>query len=260
MRKRITQILFTYIFWMVAGQAVLAGNSKTETLLQEANELFASAKDNLALQKFEQALELEPDCYEALWKSSLLNSRIGLRYSDLLTQQKYFEKAWSYADAALCVNPEDAESNYVMALAVYNKANVLGVKERMLRSKVIKFHLDAALNADPAHADAWQLMGRWNFKNANLSKPEKAAVNMFFGGVSLDASNEKAVEALQKAISYNPANISYYYDLACVYRELQKMDLVEVTLLEASELKILTTEELEVSRRCQAMLREIQKA
>lgn len=260
MRAQLTVLLLMLLVWSAGGQQASAGSSKTETLLQEANQLLAASKDNLALQKFEEALVLEPECYEALWKASLLNSRIGLRYSDLLTQQAYFEKAWQFADAALCADPEDGEGNYVMALAVYNKANVSGVKERMLRSKVIKFYLDAALCADPKHADAWQLLGRWNFRNANLSVPEKAAVNMFFGGIPLEASNEKSVDALQNAIKYNPGNIVYYYDLACVYRELQKPDLVEVTLLEASELSILTTEELEVSRRCKAMLREIQKA
>ena len=203
---------------------------------------------------------MEPNCDEALWKASLLNSRIGNRYSDQISKLKYYENAWRYADAALCANPNDAEANYVMALAVYNKSLVLGLKERMQRTKVIKFYLDEALCANPEHADAWQLLGRWHFKNANLSLPERSAINLFFGGVALGASNEMAVEALQNAIKFNPKNISYYYDLAIVYNELQKPDLSIVTLQEAIDLKLITAEELEISRRCKNMLNQMIKA
>jgi hypothetical protein len=237
-----------------------AAVSSVTVMLQEANSLYANAKDTQALRKFEEVLQVKPDCYEALWKASLLNSRIGNRYSDQVSKLHYFENAWHYADAALCAGPGDAEGNYAMALAVYNKSLVLGLKERMQRTKVIKFYLDEALCANPQHADAWQLMGRWHFKNANLSLPERSALNLFFGGAPLEASNEAAAEALQNAIKFNPNNISYYYDLAIVYKELEKTDLSIVTLQEAIDLKLMTSEELEINRRCKNLLSQMNKA
>ena len=258
MQLRVTFIYLLLFLGMAAGQRTLAATSEVKLLLQEANLFYAEAKDNLALQKFEEALELDPTCYEALWKSSILTSRIGNRYSDVISKLNYYDKAWQFADKALCAFP-GAEANYVMALAVYNKAMALNVKERMQNSKVIKFYLDEAICANPTYADAWQLMGRWHFKNANLNLAEKSAVNLFFGGVPLDASNEQAVEALQKAINFNPNNISYYFDLACVYRELQKEDMSMALLQDAVNLKLLTSEELEISRRCKAMLDEMER-
>ncbi|MBK0402849.1 tetratricopeptide repeat protein [Adhaeribacter sp. BT258] len=261
MRVRLTTLLLLLLIcWTSAGLQARAAVSSVSVLLQEANTLYANAKDTQALRKFEEVLKAEPACYEALWKASLLNSRIGNRFSDQVSKLQYFENAWRFADAALCANPGDAEANYVMALAVYNKSLVLGLKERMQRTKVIKFYLDEALCANPQHADAWQLMGRWHFKNANLSLPERSAFNLFFGGAPLEATNEQAAEALQKAINFNPNNISYYYDLAIVYKELQKEDLSIVTLQEAIDLQLLTSEELEISRRCKNMLNEMNKA
>ena|SRR5688572_1601002 len=258
MRLRFTIFLFILFLGMAAGSKALAATTKVNELLHQANQFYADAKDNLALQKFEEVLKLEPTCYEALWKSSLLNSRIGTRYSDVISKLNYYDKAWNYADQALCAFP-GAEANYVMALAVYNKALALNVKERMQNTKVIKFYLDEALCANPTFADAWQLMGRWHFKNANLNMAEKSAVNLFFGGIPLDASNERAVVALQNAIKYNPNNISYYFDLACVYRELENKDMSVALLQDAVNLKLLTTEELEISRRCKAMLEEMDR-
>lgn len=258
MRLRFTLFLFILFLGMAASQNVLAATTKVNELLKEANLFYADAKDNLALQKFEEVLKLEPGCYEALWKSSLLNSRIGSRYGDVISKLNYYEKAWNYADQALCAFP-GAEANYVMALAIYNKALALNVRERMQNTHVIKFYLDEALCANPEYADAWQLMGRWHFKNANLNMAEKSAVNLFFGGVPLDASNERAIVALQNAIRYNPSNISYYFDLACVYRELENEDLSITLLQDAVNLKLLTSEELEISRRCKAMLDEMNR-
>lgn len=258
MRVRLSALLLILFWCFAAGQTSLAAGTKVKLLLNEANSLYDNAKDNLALQKYEEVLQLEPTCYEALWKASLLNSRIGNRYSDVISKLNYFDKAWYFADGALCAFP-GAEANYAMALAVYNKALALNVKERMANSKVIKFYLDEALCANPTYADAWQLLGRWHFKNANLNLAEKSAVNLFFGGVPLDASNEQAVSALQNAIKQNPNNISYYFDLACIYRELEKEDMSQAMLQDAISLKLVTSEELEISRRCKAMLEEMDR-
>jgi tetratricopeptide (TPR) repeat protein len=264
MRTVLATLICLTLFWSGAGATTSAPGSnakcEAETLVTEANKLMEAAKDNQALKKFEEALKSDPVNYEALWKISLLNTRIGLRYDDLLTQQNYFENAWYYADAALCAKPDGSDANYVMALAVYHKANNIGMKERMQRTQEIKYFLDVALCENPRHADALQLLARWHYRNANLNLAEKTAFKMFYGNSPSEASNEEAIEALQRAIKYNPSNISYYYDLACIYREMEKNDLCEVTLQEASELKILTTEELEISRRCKLMLREIEKA
>jgi tetratricopeptide (TPR) repeat protein len=248
------------LFWAAAGQQVWAAASKGDALLQEARQLYATSKDAQALQKYQEVLEIEPNCYEALCNSSLLYSRIGTRFPDIISKLNYFESAWNFADKALCVNNDGADGNYAMALSVYNKALASGLKERMRVTKVIKFYLDKALCEDSKHADSWQLLGRWYFKNANLTAAETAALNMFFDGAPLEVSNEKAVEALQKAIKFNPENISYYYDLALVYWELQKPDLCELTLEEAGDLKLVTTEELEISRRCKALLSKIDKS
>ena len=259
MRIRSTYFILLFLLWSATGFSNPAAETRVKVLLQQANQLMDSAKDNKALQTYEEAIALDPGCYEALWKASYLKNRIGLRYSDEVSKLLSFQKAWTYADAALCANPDDAEGNYVMALSVYNKAMVSGVKERMLRTNDIKFFLDKALKDNPEHAAAWQLLGRWNYRNANLSMPERTALNMFFGGVPLEASNEKAMEALQNAIQYDPKNISSYYDLATVYMEMDKPDLCQVTLQEAMELELRTSEELQISKRCKLMLERIEK-
>ena len=151
MWSRFTLFLFILFLVVAAGQRSLAATTKVNELLQEANQFYAEAKDNLALQKFEEVLKLEPSCYEALWKSSLLNSRIGTRYSDVISKLNYYDKAWNFADQAMCAF-SGAEANYVMALAIYNKALALNVKERMQNSKVIKFYLDEAICANPTYA------------------------------------------------------------------------------------------------------------
>ncbi|MDX5348412.1 MAG: hypothetical protein LPK19_14340 [Hymenobacteraceae bacterium] len=233
-------------------QALAGGDTKE--LLAEARELFQNFKDSEALQKYEELLQVDSLHYEALCKASLINSRIGSRYTDETRKIQFFSSAKEYAAKAYHLQPQDDESNYVMALAISNLAVVSGVKERIAVTRELKAHLDQALRDNPEHADAWHLLGRWHYKVANFNFAEVTAANLLFGGVPLGASNEKAIQAMQQALKYSPNNIQYYYDLARMYKSLKEKEACKNTLQCAVSLSLVTSEDLEVSRRCKNML------
>ena len=231
--------------------------SGSEQLLQQANQLLNSYKDSEALLLYEKVLSVAPDNYEALCKASLLHCRIGERYSsDETTKLQHFVKAKQYALKAYDLDPADAESNYVMALSLNCEAMTSGPKDRLVGINEIKTFLDAALAANNQHAGAWHMMGRWYFKMANLNFAEKIASKMLFGGVCGEATNQVAADALEKAIMYEPDNIRYYYDLACIYDEMKAKEARNLVLEKAIVLTFETKDELELSRRCRIMLQK----
>ncbi|TPE43400.1 hypothetical protein FJM65_13825 [Pontibacter mangrovi] len=227
--------------------------------MKRAEELLNSYKDSEALKLYEQVIVASPDNFEALCKASILHSRIGDRFSDETRKLEHFNKAAAYAQSAYTLQPKNAESNYAMAVALGAKAMVSGPKERLRNIHQMKPYVDAALQADSHHAGAWHVLGRWYFKMANLNFAERAACKMIFGGVAEEATNQKAAEAIEKAVSYAPGNISYYYDLACVYKEMKNTTACIDTLHKALSLSLRTQDELELSRRCNMMLQEQQK-
>jgi len=248
------------IVWMLCGSvsAVMADGTAAgnEQLLQRARELLTAYKDNEALALYEQVLSDSENNYEALCKASYLHCRIGERFADESSKLSHFEKARSLALHAYIIKPEDAESNYVMALSLGCTAMVAGPRQRLAAIYQVKPYIDKALSYNMQHDGAWYVLGRWYFKVANLNLAEQVAAKLFFGGVKEKATNQDAVDALNKAIRYNPDNIRYYYDLACVYKEMKDKDASINTLRKALTVNMETTEELELSRRCKIMLEE----
>ncbi|MDQ4139009.1 MAG: hypothetical protein M3142_00660 [Bacteroidota bacterium] len=232
-------------------------NNTSDELVREANQLLEEYKDVEALQKFEEVLVVNPDHYEALYKVSLLHSRIGFRYPDELQKGEHFLLAKEYAEKALKVKKSGAESNYVMALAIANISFVSGAKARISNLKEIKSYIDKSIAANPNYANAWHLLGRWHYKVANMNVFECTISKLVKGSTKSEASNNQAINCFQKAIKLDGTNLNYYYDLAVVYREMKEIDQSIAVLQNAMQVQPVTSEELEVSRRCKVMLNEL---
>lgn len=257
--KRLCKAFPVILFFFCAAFAGVADDGASgnhDKLLERAQQLLGSYKDSEALVVYEKVLEESADNYIALCKASYLHCRIGERYTDETKKQEHIAKARAYANRAYALNPGDAESNYVMALSLGSQALIAGPKERLTNINEVKSFVDAALAADAKHAGAWHILGRWYFKMANLNFAEKAASKFLFGGVCGSASNKDAADAMEQAISYNPRNIRYYYDLALIYDEMKDKEACIATLTRALTLTLDTKEELELSRRCKIMLQE----
>jgi len=253
----VIRLILGVLVWLAVAGRTQAAAIDDDDLLKEANSLLGQYKDSEALEKFKLVLLDNPDHYEALYKASLLNSRIGGRYIDETEKLQYFTSAKVYAESALQVQPNGADSHYAMALAINNLSMVSGAKDRLKSLSIIKDHLDKALRANPEHAAAWQLLGRWYYKAANLNFLETTASKFLTGSAPVGASNYRAIEALQKSITINPLNISGLYDLAIIYHDTNQTRQSIQVLQEALKLNLITSEDLEISRRCKAMLLQI---
>ncbi|HYD90180.1 MAG TPA: hypothetical protein VEA37_01695, partial [Flavobacterium sp.] len=187
--------------------------------LKEAERLENNMQEEAALKKYLEVLNEDPKNYEALWHTSLLYSKIGNRKDNEDEKISYFNKAKDYAQRALNVNPNDAESNFVMSVAMGRMALIVGAEERVAASRDIKKYADKAIKLNPKHAGAYHVLGIWNFKVANLNWAERVAANMLFGGIPEGASNEEALRNFKKAIQLGPDYMLYYYDLGKFYDE-----------------------------------------
>ena len=230
---------------------------KADSLKARADTLYKQHQEKQALELYQQILEQDPDNYEALWKSSFLYSRIGHRFEDEDKQEQYFNKGIELAKRALEVNPDDSQSNFVMSVAMGRKALISGAKDRVAASREIKKYADRAIELDSTNAGAWHVLGRWNFKVANLSWLERAAANTLFGGISGNASNKKAAKAIRKAIELDDNYILYYYDLARIYEEMGRDARAIETCQQAIELPSLTPDGPGLKKKCQELIQDI---
>lgn len=238
--------------------AAFAQENNVNVALQNANQLFSEHKESQALEAYLAVLKTEPQNYAALWNASYLYSRIGNRFSEKKKKIEYFNKAKELALKALDVDSTDANSNFAMSVAMGRIALISSPKARVAASSDIKHYAEQALKYDPHHAGAWHVLGRWNYKVANLSFAEKLAANLLFGGLPKGASDKNAINDYKKAIEYDGNDMMYYIDLAKVYKtENQDQEAIQ-TLQKMLRLQPVTPDDPGFVKEAHKMLKKLQ--
>ncbi len=253
-------ILLFMLLGVVMGVNAQTKEAQIKELLTSADKLRAANNEALAISKYEAILKLDPGHYEALHSISLMYSRVGNRFSaeDQAKKVEYYNNAKKFADKAILANPTDAEGQFVMAVAMGRMALISDAKGRVAASKDIKKYAEAAIRYAPEHAGAWDVLGRWNTKVANLSFAEKAAANLLFGGVPEGASNENAIRCFNNALTYKPNYILYMYDLATSYYQVKNIAKSKEILNALLKLPPVTQDDPGVQKEAKMMLQSMQ--
>ena len=250
---------FIFIALLLMRGLCFAQTDQVPELIAEAKSLDASAHEEEALQKFLHILQLDPDNYEATWNISLLYSKIGNRFTNIEKErEQYFNYAKQYAERALRLNPNDAESNYVMAAAMGRMALVSGPKEKVAASRDIRKYAELAIQFNPNHAGAWYILGKWNYEVANLNWAEKTAANVLFGGIP-EGTLDEAIKDYVKAIKLDPDYILYYRDLALALDQEKFYDEEIRVLNKGLALKPKTEDDPAYVAQCKQLLDAVKK-
>ena len=208
--KRLLFILFTTlsILFPVA--------QDLNTLIKEADRLEAIPDENAALAKFKEVLRVSSINLHALSKCSELCSRIGKRQKDNKVRDSYYAAARIYAETALKIDPVNSEASCSMAIALGRSTMSKTGKEKMLNAKEIRKYVDISIKTNPNYFLAWHVLGRWHYEVSSLNFFEKAAVNIFYGGLP-SSSYKESIAAFEKSQSLTPGFILNYFELAKAY-------------------------------------------
>ena len=253
------RFLFIVLTIFVAAQVSIAQNNQgVNKLLQKADSLKKGFHEKEALHTYLQVLDIDSTNFKAVWNASYFYSRVGNRFEDKSQKEAYFKKAKKLAERALRLRPDNAYSNFVMAVAMGRIALIASAKDRVAASNDIKHYVDKSISEDSSLAEAWYVLGRWNYKVDNLNFAERLAANMLFGGLPKGASTKKAIRCYQKAIHLNPKVIMYYYSLAVAFHtEHQDQEAIE-TIDELLKLPNKTPDDPGYKREAQKLLKKIE--
>jgi tetratricopeptide (TPR) repeat protein len=212
---------FTYLLYAQDVNAVL----------KQADQLETSMNDAEAINKYKEALQIQPKNMYALCKCSELCSRIGGRLiDDKAKQDDFYSAAKTYARAALQLNPDCSEANFVMSLVMGRDALRKGGKEKIEAVKDIKKYADLSVKYDPQNYKAWFVLGKWYYEVSNLNYFERLAVKIFYGALP-PASIGDAISCLEKSKSLNPGFILGYLSLAKAYKRDDKENIAKQNLM-----------------------------
>ena len=175
-----------------------------------------------ALAHYEAALRLEPTRYDALWKAS----RSAVDQGENSTgdqQKKLYQLGESYARKATAADPRDAEGHFALARALGRIALSVGSRERVGYAKEIRAEAMRALELNPAHAGALDIMGMWNAEVMRLNGIARMIAKNFLGGqVFGTASWAEAQRYLEEAVRVDPNGVVHRLNLGRVYVDVDK--------------------------------------
>lgn len=225
------------------------------TLINEGDKLEAALNEKGAIEKFQQVIRLQPLNVYAINKCSELCSRIGYRETSSTARITYYEAAQKYAAIGLRIEPANSNSNCMMAIALGRISLEKSGQEKVKAAKEIKKYVDIALKNDQANYKAWHVLGRWNYEISNLSFIEKAAVNIFFGGVP-KATFADAVKSFEKAKNISPGFVINYFEMARAYKKTDQMDKAIASLNTLLQLPNTTEDDEAAKNNARKLLKE----
>lgn len=228
--------------------------------LFQAATLANSFKDSEALAVYQEVLKTVPNHYLALWQAAVLSVKIGARYSDETRKSAYFDAARQYADRALALRPEGGESNYAVALALFNQATLYRAGARLTAFRDLRSHVYLATEHRPDLPETWQMLGRWQYRVAHYNLLERVYSKLILGDVPDGGDSREAMEDLEKARTLAPKNLQFCYDLARMCRYQGRRRRAIEVLREAEKIPAITSEDLVVSRLCRKMLPPLVRA
>lgn len=210
-----------------------------------------------ALKQYQAAIALDSGNVEALCRASVLTSREGNRQKTAVQKIPYFMNAKTLAATALRKSADSKEANYAMALALMHMSSVNGAKEKAADLKAIKIYADKALLIDPKYAQAWNILGKWNYEVSTLNFAERTALKFLFGKLPI-ASLDNAINDYLKCRQLDPGNIQNVYDLAVAYHA-KGQDVEAITSLnQAIHLRPVLQDDRSVQENCRKMIQQLQ--
>jgi len=229
-----------------------------EVLVNEAKNYDLTFKEEQALKKYKEILNIAPDNIAALCGASINSVRIGNREKNEEKKKVLFADGLTFAQKAIGINSQYDEANFCMAAALGRKAESLGAKERLSMAKEIKKYADKCVQLNSNHAGGHHIIGRWHHRFSNLSFFEKAAANTLFGGIPQEVSESKGLYHLKKAVDLKPDFILYFYDYAVALNDADNENEAITILKKALALKQQTSDDPSIIVKCKELLDDIQ--
>ena len=244
---------------MCAGAAALPAQ---EAQIARGIEAAEARRPTDALAYYESALRVDSTNYEANWRAARALIDIGKQTPDdrkSAARDSLYAQAERYARRAVTANPDGADGHFILSAAIGRASLTKGKKERVQRAAEIRSEALRAIALDPDHDGAYHVLGRWHAEIMRLSGIQRFFAKSFLGGAIFnEASWDKAVENLRKAVSLAPQNIYHRYDLAEVYVDRKEYAKAREQLVRIGELPVKDVMDPTYKAQAAALLKSIE--
>lgn len=223
---RVSRCLF---FLLIILFSVAISRAQTaEEHLRAGDQYYAQFDDNKALEEYRLAVQLDPNNYEALWKTSraLIDVADALPAKDPTTpakQRKMYAEAEDFARRAIQANPDDTWGHFFLSASMGKRLLLLGKKEQVQMSRQVKAEIEKAIELDPTNDLAYHALGRWHRRMAEIGGVKRALGGLLYGDIPR-GTFEESEKYLKKAIELRPDYSNHYLELGRTYLAMGKKE------------------------------------
>ncbi len=170
-----------------------------------------------------QAEQLEPDNFEVIWSLARVHWALSDNSEDETVISENIYAGMDYAKRALEMDDARAESHKWYGILIARFGELEGKKQTILNSYEVKEHTLKAIELDPDDDGNYHVMGRWNYKLADLSWFERKIAGIIYAKPP-KASFEAAAEYFNQAIAIASEEIRHHVWLGKTYEALDDVD------------------------------------
>jgi tetratricopeptide (TPR) repeat protein len=249
------------LFAVLTSLAVLGYGQTAADHIKAGDEAYAQFDDQKALEHYLEAVKLEPQSCEALWKASRacvdIADLIPAADKDVKTRQmKLYTDGTAYALKAVAANPKEAWGHLQVAIALGKKLLMLGKKEQIDGAKQVRAETDKAIELDPSNHLAYHVLGRWHRRMAEIGGAKRFFGSLVYGSIP-KGSFDESEKNLKKAIELMPNYVNHHLELGITYVALKKNALAEQEFQQAIELPKTTSKDDVLKAQAQAELTKL---
>ncbi len=215
-----------------------------------------------ALTQYELALKVHPSHTEALAHASRMISNIAgkLPGSQVDKKRELLNKARSYAQKSILIDTAYVKARlaHIVSLGLLSEI-ATNPREKVVDARLIHQEAINILKIDSTFAEAFFVLGKWQYELSQLNWMELMACKIFFGGFPEEISLERALQYFNKATNFNPNSILFLYGQSTAQHKLGDTKKAIDTLNRALALPLAEPDDTMRKERCQKLLNQISK-
>lgn len=248
-------VLFAVLF----STGILYGQS-IESFFEDGLSLEKQFKVEEALVQFELAIQSDPNHGEALQHASRMLSNIAgrMQKNQLAKKKELLKKARTYAQKSILLNPNNPEARlaHIITLGLLSEI-ATNPHEKVVDARLIHGEAVRILEIETTFAEAYFVLGKWQFELSKLNWMELMACRIFFGGFPEEISMKAALNYFEKATEFNQDSILFLYGQASAQHALGENQKAVYTLNRALALPLAEPDDTLRKDRCSTLLKQI---
>lgn len=191
----------------------------------QADMLYLAGEPELAFERLEGRLSVDPTDYDALWRAARAAVALGVREDGSRAQNAWLDPAILLAERAMDVRPEALEGIYWHGVAAGRRAMNAAPGYAVELAQIVYDDAHRILAADSLHGGAHNMLGKLNYEVMSLSRIKRLLARTFMGTEALDETSwEAADHHLHRAAELSPELVGFHFDLAQLHRKRDRRE------------------------------------